>query len=460
MSSGSYRPRRLRLAVFAAALCASSVLGNWSHAQFFRQGVVGGVSVDAAGVVQAASAVEQNNELSELRRAVAGAAGDVAKQNNLRMISLKRLQQAMVEARKDGKPLPEEMQFMAGLQRIEFVFVYPQENDIVLAGPAEGWTVRSDASVVGTKSSRPVVHLEDILTAFRTVEAARQAPISVSIDPTPEGEVRLNQFLKQFPVVQRGFNPAGLEAGMREAFGPQQVKFTTVSTDTRMAQTLVAADYRMKLLAMNLEESPVKGLPSYLEMIRNGGTQKTQPRWWIACDYDAVRHSQDKLAWHLDGRGVKAMSEEEFVDAQGNRSSAAGNVNKVAQKWADQFTEKFDELCKFNASFGELRNVIDMSVVATVIAAHGLDQAAGCDLSVLRGTAGNIDNHGLTTPKTIPPHCSFVKSNAGWIVSASGGVEINPWQIAAQKLKADEQLVSKRPASAAGSNWWWDGSLN
>jgi hypothetical protein len=41
---------------------------------------------------------------------------------------------------------------------------------------------------------------------------------------------------------------------------------TGVPTDSRFAQVLVAADYRMKRIGMNFEKAPVRGLPSYLEM--------------------------------------------------------------------------------------------------------------------------------------------------------------------------------------------------
>lgn len=460
MTSGSCRGHWLRNFAFMVSLCTLGTLGNTSHAQlgFFR-GVVGGVSIDADGVVQMSTQAEREANLARLRSTVAGAEGDIAKPQAMRMISLRRLQEAIIQNRSDDQALPEEILFLAGLQRVEYVFVYPEQQDIVIAGPAEGWQVRSDGSVVGTKSARPVVRTEDLMTAFRTVEAARRAPISVSIDPTPEGSQRLERLLAGV-TSGPGFQPQLLEGPMREAFGPQQVKFTTVATDTRMAQTLVAADYRMKLLAMNLEESPVAGLPSYIEMIRAARSTKTQPRWWIACQYDAVRHSEDRLAWKLDGRGIKAMTEEELVGKDGKRSSAT-NVNKYAQKWADNFTEKFDELSAYNSSFGDLRNTIDLNVVATLISAHQLDQLAGCDLSVLRGTKGDIETTGLTTPKTIPAHCSFIKAASGWIVTASGGVEINPWQIVSENRKADSHLVAKRaPANqltkATADQWWWD----
>ena len=60
----------------------------------------------------------------------------------MRMISLKGLEQAVKKGLKDGTPgLPEEVRYLAGLQRIEYVFLYPEQNDIVIAGPGEGWKV-------------------------------------------------------------------------------------------------------------------------------------------------------------------------------------------------------------------------------------------------------------------------------------------------------------------------------
>ncbi len=319
MTSGSSRRSWLRNLGFLVGFCSVWTLGGALHAQFIQR-VVGGVSIDAEGVVQRATQAERDGLLANLRESVQGSKGDASKPSDMRMISLRKLQEAILAQQSNGQPLSEEIQFLAGLQRIEYVFVYPEDKDIVIAGPAEGWKVRSeDGSVVGSVSQRPVIRLEDLLTAFRTVDAARNEPISVSIDPTEEGTLRLNQVLKS---VNTNVPPAVIDAKVREAFGPQQVKFTTVSTASRMAQVLVAADYRMKLLAMNHEEAPVSGLPSYMEMVRNVRMTGTQPRWWIACEYDSIRHTEDGLAWKLDGRGVKAMTEEELIGSDGRRSSA------------------------------------------------------------------------------------------------------------------------------------------
>lgn len=443
-------------ALLIAVSLACPVQAQFGFGGVTRLGVVGGVSIDAEGAVKSASELERGGQLSELRRAIQAPADGLDNQTALRMISLSKLQSEIARAMAADEPLSEEVLFLAGLQRIEYVFVYPEQHDIVLAGPAEGWIVREDASVVGRSSGRPVLQLEDLLTALRTTEAARQQAISVSIDPTPEGEVRLNRVLSQVGTVGPGFNVAALEVAMREAFGPQMVTLTTVAKDSRMAQTLVAADYRMKRLAMNLEESPVAGLPSYMSMIRNGNVGKgSQPRWWMACNYDAILHSQDMLAWKLTGSGIKAMTEEELVDVRGSRKGT-GRANKSAQRWADMFTEKFDELCGYNAAFGDLRNVMDMSIVATVISGHELEKVAGCDFGLLKGASGDLVTPSHATPKTIAPECSFVKGQAGWVVSASGGVELNPWQVVSQQAKSDDSVKTVyAKAASGGETWWW-----
>jgi Protein of unknown function (DUF1598) len=417
--------------------------------------VVGGVLVDSDGAVRSATKDDRAGMLRELRDQILEPSGKIAAKTEMRMISLAKLQAEIKKSITSGEPVSDEVRFLAGLQRIEYVFVYPERNDIVLAGPAEGWRVRDDASVVGVTSGRPVLQLEDLVTAFRTVDASRDNAISVSIDPTPAGEVRLRKFLSQLRTGP-GFDPSQVENSMKEAFGNQVVTLTAVPNDSRMAQTMVAADYRMKCLAMAIEDSPVAGLPSYMEMIRDGGKASgTQPRWWIACDYDSILKSEDGLAWKLNGLGVKAMTAEQFVDAQGGRKTA-DRQNKLAQRWADQFTSKFDELSTQNVAFGDLRNVMDLNVIATVIAAHQLDVAAGLDLSLLNGKSKALETPSRPVAKTIPAHCSFVSGRAGWTVSASGGVEINPWRVVSEKTKSDESVSMVRQKAPQHDNWWWN----
>ncbi len=97
---------------------------------------------------------------------------------------------------------------MAGLQRIEYVFVDHENEDIVIAGPAEPWTVRDDGSVVGKVSGGSTMRLADLMVAFQSLESARREGISCSIEPTAEGRRRLQQFLRRVKL-RPGQNPVG-----------------------------------------------------------------------------------------------------------------------------------------------------------------------------------------------------------------------------------------------------------
>ena len=103
-------------------------------------GFAGGVKVDAAGVVSTRFATSRAHLLAHKKaKALAKKhlAGDINRQSPLRKISLVRLERACArfEGKKAAAPL--DIQFLAGLQRIDYLFVDPDGKDLVIAGPAE-----------------------------------------------------------------------------------------------------------------------------------------------------------------------------------------------------------------------------------------------------------------------------------------------------------------------------------
>ena len=140
----------IRTMVFLAIAC--SLQASRVDAQLFNNGrlcVVGGVRVDADGVLRNATVEEQNGFLMQMRDQVAEAKGDLAKPTDLRMISLKKIQALVLDAVRNQTSLPEEVLYLGGLTRVEYVFVYPERQDIVIAGPSEPWQVGPAGSVVG-----------------------------------------------------------------------------------------------------------------------------------------------------------------------------------------------------------------------------------------------------------------------------------------------------------------------
>ena len=116
-----------------------------------------GVMVDANGIMQAHVFPDPTGQLTELRRqaAVRKLSAEVQQPSALRTISLQRLEAAIQRRLDQGLPLDEEMKYLAGLQRAQFVFISPNDGDILIAGPAEGWLEDLSGRAVGIDSGRP-----------------------------------------------------------------------------------------------------------------------------------------------------------------------------------------------------------------------------------------------------------------------------------------------------------------
>ncbi|MCO8125454.1 DUF1598 domain-containing protein [Stieleria sp. TO1_6] len=445
---------KLSQARLMIAMSCLVAVATWTTAGFNNGGGnnVGGVSIDPAGVVRSATVQENQELLNLLRNEVTAPAGDLATATDLRMVSLAGLQDAITSVRQSGARLPAEIRYLAGLTSIEYVLVDKENNDLVLAGPAEPWTLSDTGSIVGKDSGAAILRLEDLVVALRNVENARDQSISCSIEPTAEGRQRLNAFLSRMKL-RPGQNPAAFEAGMKQAFGAQQIRLTGIPATSRYACTLVAADYQMKRLAMALEDSPVKGMPSYLQLSRNASHAGNQnPRWWMECNYDSLTRNEAGTVWKLTGQGVKTLTEQDAIEADG-RVTESQSKDKLAEKWATNMTERFEELAKQMPIFGDLQNLMDLTVASTLIVQEQLENRSGLDLAVLRDQDA-LAPIAFDAPQTIEPECSFIKGRSGWVVTASGGVSVNAFQVVHDQ-KVDTNL-SDKIASTRSSSWWWN----
>jgi hypothetical protein len=439
------------LAGVAAALAVSVAWAGQNHGVFFR--AVGGVLIDADGVVGEPTEREmealRKRVMSEYKEPVA----DLKDPVELRMFSLRAADEAIRHANVDlSYKLPDEIRFMAGLQRIQYVFVYPEQNDIVLAGPGEGWKPGDKGSYVGVTTGRPVLRLEDFVVAMRTVENARHGGISVSIDPTAEGRQRLMDAVSRIPAIKSGEIPS-LLASLEKAMGPQVVTIRGIPETSHFARTLAAADYKMKRIAMGLQKSPVKELPSYVSMLKSQ-PENMMPRWWMACNYDPIAKSKEGLAWEIRGQGVKVLTEDELIGHDGS-VKGTGKANPVAQEWADRMTAKFDELAAKEPVFGELRNLMDMCVVGALIAKEDLRGKTHCELPSIFDPDSKLGLTSWVAPRFVSTQCGATKKGREFIITASGGVEIASWQVADKTVESAEVEAVRTKAAPKGSSLYW-----
>ncbi len=419
---------------------------------------VAGVSIDSNGVVMSQNVALDANTRSKIEAALkeAQSNNDLDSKSELRLVSLRGLEAAIVAARDAGQPLSPEVRFMAGLQRIEYVILAPESNDIIIGGPAEGLKVNADGSVVGSVTGAPAIHLEDFLSAIRSSEAARTGyGISVSIDPTETGTQAYQKLMQTIRTQNVSFRPE-MSREIERTMGDHLVSLTGVPEDSRFAQVLVAADYKMKRLSMGFEKSPVDGMPSVMEMAaaKKADMTNAAPRFWMECNYQPVAKSEDAKVWQIRGQAVKAMTEESRFDKDGKRT-LTGKKNAFATKWADSMTEKFEELSQKEPSFRELRNVMDMSVIAAIIDRENLLEKAQLEIPAILGQS-DLQTPSWNVPQKVPTQCSYIHSGKAWLISASGGVQLDPWGVAQNEEVVPQLNEMAQHKSAGATQWWWN----
>jgi hypothetical protein len=418
-------------------------------------GAVGGVAVDAAGAIELAEDRDVVALRNARRASLEGLWGDVFKPSDLRKISLRRLDVLLAHHASQNKPLTPELLNLAGLQRVEYVFAYPELGDLLLAGPAEGWDVDDSGNVVGANSGAAVMQLVDLIAALRTSDKLLAGElISCSIDPTPAG---LERFMRLARGGRASFSPQLLRQ-MEQAVGLQTITLTGVSPESHFAQVLVAADWQMKRLAMGLTASPVAELTSYLELLNDSSRvtpRNAMPRWWIAYGEQPVERDFERLGWRISPPGVQVRTAAGRLEADG-RIADQIESDPLASQWADDMTAQYDKLAIVKPVFGQLRGCMDLALVTAVLASGDLLTHVGLDLPMLLDeTRLQLAAHDV--PKTVASHATALRRRRAWVVTVSGGVELDVARVVNDaKLKAGVREARRRASPNHANSWWWD----
>jgi hypothetical protein len=187
-------------------------------------------------------------------------------------------------------------------------------------------------------------------------------------------------------------------------------------------------------------------MPSFLSLLRGRNVSNMMPRFWIAPNYEPLQRDTDGLAWELKGQGVRCLTEQDFVDDSGQMQHS-GKADPTAQKWADSFTKKFDELSHEDSTFGQLRNVMDLAVIGALNAKERLAKKSGFAAPNLMGEQAIAE---FTAPRSVPSQASKV----GRMVSVSGGVQIFPWQVA-DRTQVSHNLAATHGGRLEEKSWYW-----
>jgi hypothetical protein len=418
--------RRLHILAALFALLFSSL----AHAQQQPPddgGFVFGISIDPNGAIQ----FREQHAKAELakvraRRMIRETPADADKR--LKFVSLVKLAADLREHVEADKPLPDEIKHVGGLTQIRYVLVYPDEKDLVIAGPAEEVDASNAMQPRGKLSGRPIIQLDDLIVALRRAYGPdARKPFGCSIDPPPGAVERAQAVLARVGSRDRTL----LAREMAREMGPQQVRLFGAPADSRIAFICVAADYQLKRYTTVLEPVPLAGIGHPIDNSRPAGNG-----FWFEALFDKLLVSPDGNAYEIRGQRIQLKAGAIPFDTKG--------ATERAKAWTAKVTQNVPALAAAVPLFADLQNVADLGLLAALIKKDGLDKKASWDTSWLMDSAKY-----QTKVVPVPRSCDTIVNYAAGSLTA-GGVSFNPNDSLREDDREKDEKGTLEPVKSRG----------
>ncbi|MCA8987255.1 MAG: DUF1598 domain-containing protein [Planctomycetaceae bacterium] len=427
----------------------------------------GGIYVDADGLLSRKMEKQSGSALQDLAKSarIADLNTDMSQPSALRVVSLTRLEQAVRERMESGLPVVESMKNLAGLYRVEHIFIYPETGEIVIAGPAAGWQYTAAGMPVSSTTQWPTLQLDDLVTLLRTYGPEGQRIFGCSIDPRPEGLQELTSYVNESNA-RGALSPRAVRSWanqLQRKLGLQNVTIYGVPEDSRVARVIVEADYRMKLIGIGEVEGGSK-IPDFFELMTaeqaaaNGSLDAL--RWWLSLRCESVLHSSDRDAFRIQESSVLCQSENQFVTAKGERV-ATGTAEQNNRQFASNLTNNFEELASRDLVFADLQNIFDLAIVSGLISQQQLTERVNWDLGSF-ASRGEYEPAQYAVPRQVDSvvnHKVFNGKNI--VVQVAGGVQVNLTSTLSsiqESSRLDQAAENAQAQNLAPGRWWWDAS--
>ncbi len=212
----------------------------------------------------------------------------------------------------------------------------------MIGGPAEGWRYNEKGIAVGRESGKAALFLDDLVTVLRTFAPHGPGYFNCQIVPREEGLRRIKQFVEESNA--RGpLDPGAVRNWtnqLQQQLGLQDVEINGIPDDSRVAEVIFEADYRLKMIGIGKLPGGA-GIPSVFDLLPKTGEVKSRRmdalRWWLSMKYDAVMHSPDRNVFEIQGSAVLCQSENEKISATGQRIHT-GKSEAANRLFAANFT--------------------------------------------------------------------------------------------------------------------------
>jgi hypothetical protein len=359
-----------------------------------------------------------------------------------------------------GQPIPDDVACLAGLTEVQFLFVFPDSQDVVIGGPAGAWKAADDQRTVSVSNGHPTLRFDDLVTLSRTFEQGGSGFFRCSIDPKPEQVKAVRDYAAKMELTAGN---VGAETDkLEEMLGLQNVIVQGIPQDSRVASVIVEADYQMKLIGIG-EREGAAGMKSYFDLVSRAerkGSAMDALRWWMTVGYDSIQVSPDRQSFEFSGKAVQCQSENQLVAADGSRQ-ATGKADNANTEFARLFTEHLPELSSQDVVFADLQNVFDLGLATALVHTMGLNRQVGWQPEVL-SASGSYSPAPVEVPAELMTAASSrVYNGREIVVQVAGGVRAdlrsvvkNPdnFEVSAEVVK---KAIESNPVGQSG-RWWWD----
>lgn len=386
--------------------------------------------------------------------------------SDLRVISLRKLDQALAWRTAKGLRTTQEFDYLAGLSRIEYVFVDEATEDVLLAGPANGHqraTAKNNDAVQNNTALDATVqgfHLIDLALLIDLLNS-RSLPLGCSIDPTDEGILAAQQLLKPAGALKRlAIDPQKFVGQMQDKIGPHHVRVFGMPAGSPAAVALVAADEHMKQLGFGNTHTSIP-IESYFDHLDKQTDVPSQSliRWWFTFANEPIRANAQRNLFQLPRQCVALLSEQQWVSMLGRK--ATGKHDPSADAFATSMTAGMAELRKVHPDYARMVALFESTLaLQLVLEASGQHDLHDWFPSLTH--FANASYQGQTEPKTVSGLTTWHKLKNGTVVAVvSGGVRIDPreltteshWEMSSVSVDLQRESTS---VEVSRECWWWD----
>ncbi|MDB4374593.1 DUF1598 domain-containing protein [bacterium] len=436
-----------------------------------------GVFVNSSGVLSKIRARKANGSAEILRQAVAQTGrGILTWSSPLRKISLTRLERAAQLLTAQGHTLDESMRNLAGLYAITHLIFYPETGEIVIAGPAGPWEFDEHQRAINLRSGKPILQLDDLVNCLRNANS-HDGKFGCSITPRQENLVATKNFLASTTLTGRQWSEKA-----QSTLGEQDIEVFGIPRGTHTARVLVEADYRMKLLGMGLEKS-IPEIPSYMDRLKlkPDGTLPafSVVRWWFTLNDQPVSASPDETVFTFNGSTVKVLSENEFVNQDGDRIHT-GKSDIPTRGFARDFTAHFNKISDKYPVYNQLKNIFDLALVAEIVRQKQATGKASWEQTFFGLPKEPTSSNPIETQLAYPMKNDHIATKVKSVISekhlrsrqpdsrrdfhilgVSGGVSVSSADQLTKSIiqnsssELDDRLKNQTPDLQV-QRWWWD----